>query len=38
MKILGYVFVGLCLIAFGIVSVKLGWFDYVVSFFQGVIK
>ena len=27
MKVLGFVFLGLCLVSFGILAVKLGWFD-----------
>ena len=38
MKFLGFIFLALCLVALGIVSVKLGWFDYVANLFQGVAK
>lgn len=38
MKFLGFIFVGVLLVALGIVSVKLGWFDTVVNWFGGLIK
>jgi len=35
MKVLGFVFLGLCLVSFGILAVKLGWFDYVLGLIPG---
>ena len=35
MKVLGFLFLGLCLIGLGIVSVKLGWFDYLIGLTRG---
>lgn len=35
MKVLGFVFVGLCLVALGIVAVKAGWFDYLTNWIQS---
>lgn len=38
MKVLGFIFLGLCLITLGIVSVKLGWVDYIYHWFEGLVK
>lgn len=38
MKVLGFIFVGLCLVALGIISVKLGWFDFITNWFQSFAK
>ena len=35
MKFLGVLFIGLCLVALGIVSVKLGWFDALINLIEG---
>lgn len=37
MKAVGYIFTGLCLFILGIVSVKLGWFDFVLNWIKGLI-
>ena len=38
MKILGFIFAGVILVAFGIVAVKLGWFDFAINWFGGFVK
>lgn len=38
MKVLGFIFLGLYLVALGIVAVKFGWFDYIANWFQGMVK
>ncbi len=35
MKVLGYIFLGLCLVTLGIVVTKLGWYDYVVNWLNS---
>jgi len=35
LKVFGFIFLGLALVAFGIVSVKLGWFDTTVNWVKS---
>ena len=38
MKVLGFVFLAICLVALGIVAVKVGWIDQALDWFRGLCK
>ena len=38
MKVLGFVFLGICLIGLGIIAVKFGWYDFIVKWINGMVK
>ena len=38
MRVLGFIFLAICLIGLGIAAVKLGWVDAVINWFMGLVK